>query len=76
MMSPADFQPGLYRHYKGNYYLAIGIVSDSTNKSNGRPMVLYWSLDHGPNDAHVRELEEFIGDTETGEKRFVPVKSS
>ena len=25
-MNIADFKPGVYRHYKGNYYLALGLA--------------------------------------------------
>ena len=31
-MSHSDFKPGVYRHYKGNYYLALGLArEDETN---------------------------------------------
>lgn len=33
-MNLADFRPGVYRHYKGNYYLALGIArEDETNET-------------------------------------------
>lgn len=33
-MSSADFRPGVYRHYKGNYYLALGLArEDETNET-------------------------------------------
>jgi hypothetical protein len=29
-----DFRPGVYRHYKGNYYLALGLArEDETNQT-------------------------------------------
>lgn len=27
-MTPADFKPGVYRHYKGPYYLALGLARE------------------------------------------------
>lgn len=27
-MNPADFRPGVYRHYKGNHYLALGLARE------------------------------------------------
>jgi hypothetical protein len=31
-MSPSDFKPGVYRHYKGKHYLALGLArEDETN---------------------------------------------
>lgn len=27
-MQTADFRPGVYRHYKGNYYLALGLARE------------------------------------------------
>lgn len=33
-MSSADFRPGVYRHYKGNHYLALGLArEDETNET-------------------------------------------
>ena len=33
-MSPADFKPGVYRHYKGQHYLALGLArEDETNET-------------------------------------------
>lgn len=33
-MSIADFRPGVYRHYKGNYYLALGLArEDETDEA-------------------------------------------
>lgn len=33
-MKLADFKPGTYRHYKGNYYLALGLArEDETNET-------------------------------------------
>lgn len=33
-MNIADFKPGVYRHYKGNYYLALGLArEDETNET-------------------------------------------
>jgi len=27
-MNLSDFKPGVYRHYKGNYYLALGLARE------------------------------------------------
>lgn len=27
-MDPTDFRAGVYRHYKGNYYLALGLARE------------------------------------------------
>ena len=33
-MNENDFRPGVYRHYKGNYYLALGLArEDETNET-------------------------------------------
>ena len=33
-MNENDFRPGVYRHYKGNYYLALGLArEDETNQT-------------------------------------------
>ena len=33
-MNIDDFKPGVYRHYKGNYYLALGLArEDETNET-------------------------------------------
>lgn len=33
-MNIADFKPGVYRHYKGNYYLALGLArEDETHQT-------------------------------------------
>jgi len=32
-MNESDFRPGVYRHYKGNHYLALGLArEDETEK--------------------------------------------
>ncbi len=33
-MNLSDFKPGVYRHYKGNHYLALGLArEDETNQT-------------------------------------------
>ncbi len=33
-MNESDFRPGVYRHYKGNHYLALGLArEDETNET-------------------------------------------
>lgn len=55
-----EFVPGLYQHYKGPLYVALCIVRDGTNDANYKKMVLYYSVEHGPKDLHVREEYEFL----------------
>lgn len=44
-MSLPLFQPGLYRHYKGGLYMAMGLAW--THNHNGDIDVVYVSLEHG-----------------------------
>lgn len=32
-MIPDDFQPGVYRHYKGNHYLALGLAREDETEA-------------------------------------------
>lgn len=32
-MNPADFRPGVYRHYKGNHYLALGLAREDETEA-------------------------------------------
>ena len=32
-MSAADFRPGVYRHYKGAHYLALGLARDDETEA-------------------------------------------
>lgn len=41
--NPAEFKPGVYRHYKGNYYIALHIARhhdnpDDTRDADGNPV--------------------------------------
>jgi hypothetical protein len=40
-MSAADFKPGVYRHYKGNYYLALGLAREDETEET---VVVYTRL--------------------------------
>lgn len=46
-----SFKPGLYRHYKGGLYTALGLI---THHESRQPMVHYVSLTYG--GANVRPL--------------------
>lgn len=47
---------GIYKHFKGNYYIVIDIATDTeTNK----PMVIYRAL-YGNNELWVRPYKMFI----------------
>jgi hypothetical protein len=52
-----NFQPGIYRHYKGGVYTAVGLV---THHETRKPMVLYFSHDKGSYNA--RPLVGWEGD--------------
>lgn len=51
---------GIYKHYKGDYYLVLHAATDSENVANRGSLVVYMSLD-GPQTGHirVRSLAEF-----------------
>lgn len=55
----AAFRPGLYRHYKGGLYTALGLV---THHEKRAPMVLYVSHTYG--GANVRPLIGWLGDAD------------
>lgn len=40
-MSQSDFKPGVYRHYKGRYYLALGLARED---ESGATVVVYTRL--------------------------------
>lgn len=52
-----DFKPGLYRHYKGHLYTALGLI---THHETRRPMVKYVSHTYG--GENVRPLHGWEGD--------------
>lgn len=51
-LAVGHFRPGLYRHYKGGYYLALGLLFHDSGR---HLMVRYISLKHG--SENVRPLE-------------------
>jgi len=51
------FHPGLYRHYKGGLYVALGLVMHHEKRM---PMVHYVSREHG--SSNVRPLVGWPGD--------------
>lgn len=60
---PGPPYPGVYKHYKGDYYVVHKVITDSTNNrpgrdiTDGRIMVLYESLK--TKELHVRAILEF-----------------
>ena len=51
---------GIYKHFKGDYYLVEDIATDSeTNK----PVVVYRAL-YGENLLYVRDLEMFLSEVD------------
>lgn len=57
MSAANEFRPGLYRHYKGGLYTAVGLVSHHETRE---PMVLYISHTYG--GLSVRPLHGWRGD--------------
>lgn len=51
---------GIYKHFKGDYYLVEGIVKDSETKQE---MVLYRRL-YGDGDLWVRPLDMFLSEVD------------
>lgn len=52
---------GLYRHWKGNHYLAILTARDSNNDANHEDVVVYVSLDAPcAGSINVRRVAEFL----------------
>jgi hypothetical protein len=56
----AEFQPGLYRHYKGSLYRAIALV---VHHEDQVPMVLYVALEHPESLPQVREFDSNSADS-------------
>ena len=52
-----EVKPGKYRHYKGNFYLVIGLVRNSVTEK--KDTVLYMQL-YGEHELCVRPLDDFI----------------
>jgi hypothetical protein len=61
MDEPKDrgFTPGVYQHYKGGMYTAVGLV---THHETRQPMVLYFSHHNGT--YNVRPLNGWEGDAD------------
>lgn len=51
------------KHFKGNYYLVLGIVSDATNADTGKQMVVYKAL-YGMGITWVRDIHEFLSEVD------------
>ncbi len=62
---PAEPKPGIYRHYKGNDYLVIGL---SRHSETCEPMVVYQAL-YGERGLWVRPAPMFLETIEVGGKR-------
>lgn len=61
----------IYRHYKGNHYLRLGVAAHSEDLS---PQVVYRCLYDNPEArTWVRPQPMFEGATEDGRRRFTPV---
>lgn len=64
-------EPGLYMHYKRNLYVALGTVTNSTNDAAvpQEVMVLYYSLERGITNLHVRRETEFHEEVAVGDSK-------
>ena len=62
---PAEPKPGIYRHYKGNEYLVIGLARHS---ESCEPMVVYQAL-YGERGLWARPAPMFLETVEAGGKR-------
>jgi hypothetical protein len=67
---------GIYRHYKGHYYLVLGYAQDSNEVS--RTVVVYVGLELDGATAdrprmNVRTVEDFFADVPFGGQRFTYV---
>lgn len=50
----------LFQHYKGDFYILIGVADNSTNDQNDKNRyAIYKSLVR--DEIHIREIEEFFG---------------
>ncbi len=67
---------GIYRHYKGHYYLVLGYAQDSNEDS--RTVVVYVGLEIGGASVdrprmNVRTVEDFFADVPLMGQRFTYV---
>jgi cyclomaltodextrinase len=63
-----QFTPGIYRHYKGNKYLALGIAKHSETLEE---LVVYVSLyDNEESKLWVRPLQMFLEEVEFEGKKM------
>lgn len=51
---------GIYRHFKGNYYIVLGLAKDSETE---KEVVLYKAL-YGKNEIWVRPLDMFLSEVD------------
>lgn len=59
---------GIYKHFKGDYYLVLDIAIHSEDKSS---YVVYRGL-YGDNDLYIRPLDMFL--SEVDKKKYPNVK--
>lgn len=71
-----EFKPGIYQHYKGNKYIALGVAKHSETLEE---LVVYITLyDNEQSKIWVRPLKMFVEDVEiAGQKvpRFMFLSS-
>lgn len=66
-----NIECGIYQHYKGKFYLVLGLAHDANNE--GRMVVVYVPLymAEGPRLA-VRDVDEFLSDVQIAENEWKP----
>jgi hypothetical protein len=70
LVVPGPPYPGVYEHYKGDFYVVHKVITDSTNDRSGRIVVLYESLEK--KELHVRDVIEFLEDVhEDGQPAYM-----
>lgn len=59
-----EVTPGVYRHFKGNYYCVVHVVKGCSQDSNieGRSFVVYYRLFNPEQGYFIRPLDEFISE--------------
>ncbi len=76
MRDPSEFKPGIYRHYKGDKYVALHIAR---HHETNEPLVVYFCPKHGT--ISVREwdsegkdswCDEVISPAQQGESVWCP----
>lgn len=69
-MQIKTIKQGIYKHYKGNFYLVLGVAHHSENQE---PLVVYMALyesEYGKNALWVRPYDMFTEEVEYDGKKI------